>query len=293
MKKIKSITRHVLTEEQPQTPVLRTHELRDTAGNILEETYYYPDGTIEQKTRRSVNEAGQLLEEQAFTDGDTPDQITSYVRNDEGKIHTKTVTYRNGSASITTYEYDLSNHSVTMTTRDQKGGFEGKRYQRLDTEDRMLEEIRHGENEALEEHQEISYNDEGRPVSHQITIPKQPVRKQFYDYFLNEQGLLNEIEIYDEKEEVLRADTIEYDEHGNRSRYLMEDFAQAQTLEETWEYDDQQRIIKNTKQRGSGILLESSEFTFGEHGRVSEITISRPTGKQVDRFEYTFFEEEE
>jgi len=291
MNKIKSITRHILTDDHPETPVLRTYELRDAKGNILEEIYYHPDGTIEQKTIRTVNEEGQLLEEKQFTEGDTPDQITSYSLNSEGKIQTKTITYRNGSASITSYDYDLANHSVTMTTLDDKGRFEGKVFQRLDAEGHVLEEIRHGENEVLEVHQQMSYNDEGRPVSHQIDVPNQPTQKQFYDYFLNEQGLLHEVEIFDEAEEVLRADTIEYDTHGNRTRYVMEDIAQGSMLEETWVYDDQQRIIKNTKQRGGGMLLESSEFNFGDHGLVTQITVSRPTGQQVDRFEYTFFED--
>lgn len=292
MKKVKSITRYILTEEQPGIPLLRTREVRDPKGNILEEVYYFPDGTIEQKTIRILNAEGQLIEEQEFTESDTPDQVTTYTLGPAGKIQSKTITYRNGAASVTSYQYNESDHSITMTTKDQKGGFEGKIYQRLDAEDRVLEEIRHDEKNIIEQQQQISYNDEGRPVSHQVHLPNLPPRKQFYDYFFNDKGLLNEVEIFDEKEEVLRADSIEYDDHGNRIRYVMEDFAEGQTLEETWEYDDQQRIIKNTKQKGTGLLLESSEFTFGDHGQVTEINISRPTGVQVDRFEYEFFEEE-
>ena len=292
MKKIKSITRYVLTDPTEAEPKLRTLEVRDPAGNLLEEAYYLGDGSIEQRIVRTFDAESHLLEEQQFSEGDTPDQITTYTLNESGKPATKTVKYKNGGESITTFDYQPADNSVTMTVRDQNGVFEEKIYQRMDQEGKVLEEIRHGEGEILEQQHAISYDDNGRPVSRKVEMKGAPAVQQFYDYFFDDKGQLIEIEIYDEKDQVLRADTIEYNEAGERSRYLMDDLVQDSQLEETWEYDDQKRIIKNTRSRGGGAVLESTEYEFGDHGYVQTITISSPTGEQVDTFRYEFYDEE-
>lgn len=289
MKKIKSITRRVQSDSS-EAPTLRTLEVRDPAGNLIEEAYYYADGSTEQRIVRKFDAESHLLEEQQFSDGKTPDQVTSYVLNESGKPSTKTVEYKNGGQSITTFEYQPADNSVTMTVRDQDGNFEEKIYQRLDQEGKVLEEIRHGEGEILEQQHAISYDDNGRPVSRKIEVSGEPAVQQFYDYFFDDKGLLIEVEVYDEKDQVLRADTIEYDETGNRSSYLMDDLVQDTQLVETWEYDDQQRIIKNARSRGGGAVLESTAYEFGDHGYIQTMTISSPTGEQVDTFSYEFYD---
>ena len=290
MKKIKSITRKVLTDPNETEPKLRTLEVRDTAGNLIEEAYYFGDGSIEQRIIRKFDAESHLIEEQQFSEGESPDQITTYTLNESGKPATKTVEYKNGGQSITTFAYQSADHSVTMTVRDQDGAYEEKIYQRLDQEGKVLEEVRYGEGEVLEQQHAISYDDHGRPVSRKIEARGEPAVQQFYDYFFDENGLLIEIEIYDEKDQVLRADTIEYNEAGDRTRYLVDDLVQDSQLEETWEYDDQKRIIKNTRSRGNGAVLESTEYEFGDHEHVQTITISSPTGEQVDMFTYEFYD---
>jgi len=291
MKKIKSITRKVLADPNQAEPILRTLEVRDPAGNLIDEVYYFADGSIEQRIVRKFDSESHLLEEQQFSEGETPDQITTYTLNDSGKPATKTVAYKNGGKSIMTFDYQPSDNSVTMTVRDQDGVFEEKIYQRLDQEGKVLEEIRHGEGEVLEQKQAISYDDNGRPVSRKIEVTGEKPVQQFYDYFFDDNGLLIEVEIFDEKDQVLRADTIEYNEQGERSRYLMDDLVQDTQLEETWEYDDQKRIIKNTKSRGGGSVLESTEYEFGDHGYIKTMTVNRPTGEEVDIFTYEFYDE--
>ncbi len=291
MKKIKSITRRVLTDLLEE-PTLRTLEVRDIAGNLTEEAYYYTDGSTEQRILRKFDGESHLLEEQQFSGDEVPDQITSYVLNENGKPATKTVEYKNGGQSITTFEYEPADNSVTMTIRDQDGVYEEKIYHRLDQEGKVLEEIRHGEGETLEQQHNISYDDHGRPVSRKIEMKGEPPVQQFYDYFFDDKGQLIEIEVYDEKDQVLRADTIEYDEAGNRSSYLMDDLVQDSQLVETWEHDDQQRIIKHERARGGGAILESTVYEFGDHGYIQTMTISSPTGEQVDSFTYEFYEEE-
>jgi len=291
MKKIKSITRKVLSDPNQTEPTLRTLEVRDPAGNLIDEVYYYADGSIEQRIVRKFDGESRLLEEQQFSDGETPDQVTTYTLNEIGKPTTKTVAYKNGGQSIMTFDYQSADNSVTMTVRDQDGVFEEKIFQRMDQEGKVLEEIRHGSGEVLEQQQAISYDDNGRPLSRKVEVPGEPVVQQFYDYFFDDNGLLIEVEIFDEKDQVLRADTIEYNEAGDRSRYLMDDLVQDSQLEETWEYDDQKRIIKNTKSRGGGSVLESTEYEFGEHGYINTMTVSRPTGEEVDIFTYEFYDE--
>jgi len=291
MKKIKSITRHVRSDPSETEPKLRTLEVRDLSGNLIEEAYYFGDGSIEQRIVRKFDTEAHLLEEQQFSDSEIPDQITIYTLNENGKPATKTVEYKNGGQSITTFEYQPVDNSVMMTIRDQEGAFEGSIYQRLDEEGKVLEEIQYGEGEVLEQQHAISYDDNGRPVSRKIEVSGEPVVQQFYDYFFDEKGLLIEVEVYDEKDQVLRADTIEYDEAGNRSRYLADDLVQDTQLEETWEYDDQQRIIKNTRSRGGGAVLESTKYEFGDHGYIHSMTVSSPAGEQIDTFVYEFYEE--
>jgi len=291
-KKIKSIIRKVLADPSETEPKLRTLEVRDLAGNLIEEAYYFGDGSIEQRILRKFDAESHLLEVQQFSEGDTPDQITTFTLSESGKPATKTVEYKNGGQSITSFDYQPADNSVTMTVRDQDGNFEEKIYLRTDQEGKVLEEIRYGEGEILEQQHAISYDDNGRPVSRKIERKGEPVVQQFYDYFFNENGLLIEIEVYDEKDQVLRADTIEYNEVGDRSRYLIDDLVQDTQLVETWEYDDQKRIIKNTRSRGGGAVLESTEYDFGDHGYVQTITISSPTGEQVDTFSYEFYDGE-
>ncbi len=291
MKKIKSITRHVLSDLM-EAPTLRTLEVRDLAGNLTEEAYYYADGSTEQRILRKFNDGSQLLEEQQFSTGEEPDQVTSYVLNESGKPTTKTVEYKNGGQSITSFDYQPADNSVTMTIRDQDGNFEEKIYQRLDQEGKVLEEIRHGEGEVLEQQHNISYDDNGRPVSRKIEVKGEPAVQQFYDYFFDDKGQLIEVEVYDEKDQVLRADTIEYDEAGNRTSYLMDDLVQDAQLVERWEYDDQQRIIKHSRARGTGAVLESTAYEFGDHGYIHTMAVSSPTGEQVDTFTYEFYDEE-
>jgi len=291
MKKIKSITRRVLSDPNETEPALRTLEVRDPAGNLIDEVYYYADGSIEQRIVRKFDAESRLMEEQQFSESETPDQVTTYTLNESGKPATKTVAYKNGGQSIMTFDYEPADNSLAMTVRDQDGVFEEKIYQRMDQEGKVLEEIRHGEGEVLEQKQSISYDDNGRPVSRKIEVSGEKPIQQFYDYFFDDDGLLIEVEVFDEKDQVLRADTIEYNEAGDRSRYLMDDLVQDSQLEETWEYDDQKRIIKNTKSRAGGSVLESTEYEFGDHGYINTMTVNRPTGEEVDLFTYEFYDE--
>jgi hypothetical protein len=292
MKKIKSITRHVSGDPSQTEPILRTLELRDPAGNLIEETYYFADGSIEQRILRKFDDESRLLEEQQFSSGEAPDQVTTYTLNEKGKPFTKSVQYKNGGQSITTYAYQVEDNSVTMEVRDQDGVFEEKIYQRMDQEGKVLEEIRHGEGEEIEQQQFLSYDDNGRQISRKIEATGEKVVQQFFDYFFDDDGKLIEVEMYDENDQVLQAHNIEYNKAGERSRYLLDDLIQDSQLEETWEYDDQQRIIKNTKSRGGGSVLESTEYNFGDHGYIHTMTVSRPTGEEIDTFTYEFYDEQ-
>ena len=291
MKKIKSITRHVSGDPSQTEPNLRTLEVRDPAGNLIEEAYYFADGSTEQRILRKFDNESRLLEEQQFSNGDAPDQVTTYTLNESGKPATKSVQYKNGGQSITTFDYQVGDNSVTMEVRDQDGVFEEKIYQRMDQEGKVLEEIRHGEGEILEQKHLVSYDDNGRPISRKIEAAGEKPVQHFYDYFFDDEGKLIEVEMYDEKDQVIQAHTIEYNEAGERSRYLLDDLVQDSQLEEAWEYDDQKRIIKNTKSRGGGAVLESTEYEFGDHGYIQTMTVSRPTGEEIDTFTYEFYDE--
>ena len=291
MKKIKSITRHVSGDPNQTEPNLRTLELRDPAGNLIEEAYYFADGSIEQRILRMFDGESRLLEEQQFSSGESPDQVTTYTLNESGKPATKSVQYKNGGQSITTYAYQVEDNSVLMEVRDQDGVFEEKIYQRMDQEGKVLEEIRHGEGEVIEQQQFFSYDDNGRQISRKIEAAGEKVVQQFFDYFFDDDGNLIEVEMYDENDQVLQAHNIEYNEAGERSRYLMDDLVQDSQLEETWEYDDQKRIIKNSKSRGGGAVLESTEYNFGDHGYIHTMTVNRPTGEEIDTFTYEFYDE--
>jgi len=288
MQKIKSITTFLTSEEYGEGETLHMKEVRDEQENILVHESFAMDGSRQQRTVNTYNDQGLLIAQDQYTYGEEPDQRLVFAYNESGKLAEVTITYMDGSISVKTYDRNEAENSLTIVIRDEDGEEEGKEYRKLDSEGRVLEEIIHEDGE-LNSQVKASYDDAGRPVEKHTVDAEGYEQSHFYFYELNEKGQFSEIEIADEKDELIRADSFEYDERGNEITHRIENHKEGYVLidHQIWDADDQ--LTQRRRVLSDGKLIEEINYEYNEMKLLAKEEHISADQVYAHRYEYEFF----
>ncbi len=284
--KIKSIKTFHVNDYTDEKGIVSVFEERDMEGNITLHIQYNEKGEIEQKVERILNGKGQLIEEKQYTGAGKPDQHIYYEYNESGKVALAKVHYLDGSISHRKYSRDESEKSTTIEIFDDSGAFEGKEFRRFDSEEKVLEETYYDEENAITEKIETEYDDHARVIETVAVDIDGNETVLFYDYYMDDKGRVNKIETLNEDELVIRTDEIEYDEHGNHSKYNVHDKNRG-VFTDLWEYDKDNKIINHKRFAGENLVEEVKNRYRADNLLEEEETLTG-NGISLKYFEYTF-----
>jgi len=285
MKKIKSITTFTINSEIDKE-YNSMREERDENGNVICQEQFYMDGSIEQKIERVFNEKNEVVEERQFTTEDAPDQVIKYTYQADGKLLQIATHYLDGSITFHRYERNLTNNSTNIKIVDDQDAFEGNEYRVFDQENRVLEEKIEGEDQALVYHIFNSYNDEGRMVQRKIIDAHEIQTNYNYAYEVNEKGLINEIKITNEDNEVIRSESFQYDDKGNATQHTILDMANGYQVNDFRTYDEQENVIHFERKKPNGELIEENHFKYNEDNLIIEEESRSAQGVVINSYEY-------
>ena len=288
MQKIKSITTFLTAEEYGEGETLHMKEERDEQGNILLIESYAMDGSREQRTVSTYNDKDQLVSQDQYSYNEEPDQRLAFTYNESGKLKAVTITYLDGSISVKTYNRDEAENSLTIIIKDEDGEEEGKEYRKMDAEGRVLEEVIHEDGE-LNSKAKTSYDDAGRPIETHTTDAEGYEQSQFYFYELNDKGQFSEIEIADEKDELIRADSFEYDERGNETTHRIENHKEGYVLVDSLLWNEENQMTQRKRQLSDGKLIEEINYEYNEMKHLAKEEHISADRVYAHRYEYTFF----
>lgn len=288
MKKIKSINTFTINSEiEKEYHSMR--EVRDENGNIISQEQLYMDGSLEQKVERIYNEKNELIEQQQFTSEDAPDQVVKYVYNADGKLEQIATHYLDGSITFHRYERNLSENSTNIKIVDDQDYIEGNEYRVFDNENRVLEEKIEGEENKLVYHIFNRYNDEGKIIQRKIIDEHEMESTYNYAYEINDKGLMNEMQITNENNEVFRTETFQYDDKGNVIQHSILDIANGHHIIDYRTYDEQDNIIHFERKKPNGDLIEESHFKYNEDNRLIEEESRNAQGVVINYHEYELY----
>ncbi|MEM1320601.1 MAG: hypothetical protein AAGG75_10105 [Bacteroidota bacterium] len=287
MSKIKSVSTYIIAEHTPEEGLLTMYEERDEQGNILLHEQYYEDGSTEMRTMRQFDNDNRLLTLEQYSSNEKPDQRFEYQYNESGKVAKVSIHYLDGSISVQHYERDEAENSLTVRTVDEDGDEEAKEYRRLDSEGRVLEEIIHEDGE-LQRHVQSSYDDHGRLLSRHTKTGDGYDTKYTYEYEIDDQGRITGIDVVDEEDELVRGDTLGYDERGNEISHLVENHLEGYIAEERAAYDENGRLVKEQRFNGQNLASEV-DYLYNENNLLHEEAHRSPRGVYLNQYKYEFY----
>lgn len=289
MKKVKSIKSYIITGETDENGYLSSYEERDEQGATTLEESLDLEGNLEMKVIRSYNDKGQLIEEQQYTETESPDEIHQFHYAASGEIEKIEVKYKDGSCSYKNYVKDEAESTITINIKDEAGNYEGKEFRKFDSEGRVLEEIIYDENDAVHEQKETLYDDHGRVIERYEVDASGFEKEYYYDYEMDEAGNFTEVRTVNPKEEVIRIDHFVYDEKSNRIQHNIKDKEAGYARIIDWEYDEKDRMTKQKVSMPDGQLLQEVVLTYDEEDRVLERQTTDRHGVETHRHVYEFY----
>ncbi len=288
MKKIKSIKTFAQYGEAPES--LISYEERNEQEGIIQEEYYYQDGNLEQATVRVFDAENRVLEEKQYTEEGDPDHHAHFSYANSGKLSSIKTEYKDGSFSIKSVERNEADQSVTIQTVDDEDFLESKEYQRFDSNGNVVEEAIYGEEAVFQERKLVQYDDHGRTLKLDIEYSDGFKKTLHYIYQVNDQGTIDQLQIVDNKKQLVRKDNYVYNDKGNKIEHHIVDKDRGMSAAYEWEYDEKDRMIVQTIVRPNGEIIEKQVTEYDELDAIVKITTSTQQGDVVKRYEYEYFD---
>lgn len=254
-----------------QNAVKQLEKTYDSEGNLLEETKFKRDGTIEQKVKNQYNDKGNVEKTEALKDtglgNDRPNKI-DYGYDEQGNLIESTSLNPDGSVLIKTKnKYDDTGKMTEMLTENASSDPRKKIFIKLN----------------------LSYNEQGE-VSKAEALDKDGNILSVIEYKYDSNGNLVE-----------QINQVQ----GKQLRLLHTYDANGKALEST-QLDEQGEVKSRTKNtyddKGNNIEMEidfpsadfktKSENTFDDKGSITEQRTFNKRDEMISKlkFEYEYFE---
>jgi uncharacterized protein YuzE len=270
-------------------PVTYSRSSYDSFGNLLEDIKFNDYGEIIGKSVYQFDKNGKLISEETFDDSDELEEKITFDRDETGKITREFVHYLDDSKDTIEYHYDADGRLVKKQLIGEEGEIE-------------REEIFIYENEFL--------------MKEQTVEDGEVIKESAYEY--DEKGNVIGLEMMNENEEF--SIVSEFDENGNRIKFLRYDGNGKVIEKHLFAYDSKNNLIETIEETpykkvttsvardeaGNAVLQKEIgrdgklnheiERDFDESGNVTEVRSfvsgsgQRPDRKYILKHDYTFFE---
>lgn len=262
----------------------------DSMGNTVREVKYSFDGIAEEGIERKYDDASRLVEEVYIAEGEVAER-KSYNYNEKGFIEQEIKHYLDGSADTILYFYDEEDRLTGKELRDSDGVVEfSQKYEHKG--DKLVTERHYDEAERLTSEKTFSYDEQGR--------------------------LVESTEWNDEEDRLMR-NVVEFDDQGKQigTLFYIDNKLRGKTIltyndkshvekitEETpgeihfvyLHYDGNGNVIRQEEYNQHEELLNRVERKFDEQNQVTESHVfidgqgRSMSQKYFLRYEYVYFE---
>ena len=289
MKKIKTFSINMITNETDEAGFKQYYEERDEAGNVILDEKYHADGTLNARSERTFDKENRILEEKFYSEEGTPDSQHTYQYNSSGKLELVTSKYKDGTIGYKRISYDEANRAETVLIQDENNITETKEYRRYDMEDRVLEEIIYEPEDSLKQKTITSYDDHGRIISKNILYDDGYQGSNQYEYEFDEQGRVISLKIENERQEEIHYEEYLFDDANNMIEYYTEAKPTGQIFIRKLAYDEKARLIKEQILNGAELLQQETTYIYNDEGILLEKEVGTASGFIVEQYNYEYY----
>ena len=260
----------------------------DANGNVIKETYYNEDGTVNCTYEYKYDEAGRVLEQKSYNASGVLVATLTNNWGEDGKLDSDKVVYKDGSFGIT--EYDDSGASIGFTQYYTDGSY--TEYEKVDRDGEMaylgVKTVNPDGSYTTSE-----WNDLGA-ISKQSSYDAQGNLIEYYEYKYNAEGNLIEHIWYDGDGSLILRGVNVLDENGELDYgiYYKPDgsyyFSQSTSNSNSWKYfdadgnfeyweeefyDENRNYISRVEYDENGNVIKEYLPTITEEGNVHWVLV--------------------
>lgn len=262
----------------------------DENGNIIKETNYAPDETIEESVVRKYEES-ILTEELFYDEEENLIERKTYSYNEKGKPETETKYYMDGSVDTFSYIYNDDGLLMKKICKDDEGIVERVDYFHYAGKNLILHEAYDEDNELIKK-LTFQYDENDNVIVN--TVFDQETQENFKIVNkLNEKNLREELQKFDENDNLIEKASYRFDEKGEIIRVIEE--SPLVKNETTLQYDNKGNMVKQEEHNENNQLNHRIERNYDDEGNILESRVFIDFhGEGINRnyvmnYEYTFF----
>ena len=272
--KIKSKKTYILTADNEK--ILVKEELWDEKGNLLEQTDYHLDGSVENKQVFVFDDKGRLINEKNFIDNEELSEERIINRNADGLIVSERINYMDGSHTIKKYSRP-EKKSIIIESIDSEEGLEST--EKIKTDDKHRVVLR----EVYDEENRLSLKEENlfdrdRLIEKRIFSEEDGTTIEKFE-FSGENLIAHKV--FSQDNNLINATTYQYDE---KNRLTAQKYSSGYSIQFEYNEDKNSKIEKYIQP--NGIIEYQQEVFIDENG----LEIEAQNFRQTMVYEYTFFD---
>jgi len=262
--KIKTITQLVglvnKIDDEPEKWWIRSLIRFDKNDNMVEDSVFLSNGTLESRNTYSYNERNQLIEHSVFSNEEEISEKT-LTHYDKDNIVKQEVIYGDGSLSIKTFT--KTNNILNAIITDEEGEYEGKEIQIFNSKGQVIEECIYDENDTVQEKIIRQYDEAGHVVLRiEYGMEEEFRSKRIFEYDNNGNPVMV-IDLND-ADEVIHRRSSSFDENNNVVKENIDGYVLLYT------YDDKNQRIKEEILDPYGNTETFTEYIYDDEKRIQQ-----------------------
>lgn len=271
---ISKIETYIASNDNPEDSYLSKQEIFNETGQLIEESSFYPDGSIENKNV-FVYENELLIEQKNFIENNELTEHKKIFRDENGKIQREEILYLDDSKTIK--EYKRQENFLEILVSDSEEGEEALEKYVLDNQNRiLLKEVFESDGELTEKIENIFDEDKLVQVNHTTSERGKTIEKLYY-----EGENLKEKSLFTEKGDLIQSVKFYYDQLNRLAEYV---YSNGYRLVN--EYVDEENLRIEKHFQPNGIIDYQKEFYYDNEKRIIKEVDFHTTTTVL----YTYFE---
>jgi len=240
----------------------------DRNGNLILEIAYTHEGEIADKMEYHHDDEGKLLETFIYGEDDEILERKELIWKDNGNVGQEIIHYLDGSADIHEFHYDDKGNLTGITSKDDEDEVEFTERYTYDSDNVVKVERENGDGELIFS-QEDEYNN-GVIVSRKIWSAEEEEPFTIVHHF-NDAGRRGEELRYDSDDQLIERNTYEEDDQGRLIRMTEENRQRKNTTE--YGYDEKGNIIRQVESDLNGDLNHEVTRIYDDEGELLKTTV--------------------
>ena len=264
----------------------------DSRGNIVKETDYAHDGTVEHMTEYVYSESGKLERLNQYLDGEELSEWKLFSWNENGSLEAEYIHYLDGSIDTVEYSYNEDGKIVEKKYANSEGEIEKHEQYSYENQKLIKEEVFDFDGN-LTACDTYSYTEAGiiEESSHE-SFTDGPYSRLVHKY--NEKGYRIKSLAYNDKDQLIEITRYQLDDENRVTE--IEDEDQKRKNRTVLQYDDRGNVLSQIESDKDEEVLSRVERSYDEQNMIlqSKVFMSgqgyRPDQNYVLKYDYTYFE---